>query len=261
MLSEELRAILESPLDGSHVKTRQGKFSYLETHYVKRRANEIFGYDGWSSELDQIMCVGCDEVTKTDDNGNVTKGWRVGYIAVVKTTTLGGVIRSDVGYGDAVEYGQSAITCHELASKEAASDALKRAMSSYGDQFGLILYDKDRGGLEGETGAKRGPRKPPRPKERTVTVPPELQQQVFDAFEELRKREPDAKAVRMYDKAGGAEEVPYWPLEEAEAALAQAKHINGLLAARAEPELVPAAGPAPVEGPTPFDDDSVESPE
>jgi DNA recombination protein Rad52 len=237
VLSEELKAMLEAPLTGADVKTRQGKFTYIETWFAKKQANRIFGHDGWGYQVSDLRCVGSDAIEKVDDNGQVTPGWRVGYVATVQVDALM-CTRSDVGYGDAVEYGQSSITCHELAAKEAVSDALKRALASYGDQFGLILYDKDREPLEGETG-KAAPKRKPKPKERTVVVPPELQTQINEAFDELRRREPTAKAVQMYDKAGGAEEVPYWPLEEAEAALAQAKHIIGILVARAEPELPP----------------------
>ena len=37
---------------------------------------------------------------------------------------------------------------HESAIKEAESDALKRALKSFGDQFGLSLYDKDKAWLK-----------------------------------------------------------------------------------------------------------------
>jgi hypothetical protein len=48
-----------------------------------------------------------------------------------------------VGYGDGVEYGPAALaTARELAIKEAATDAMKRALTGWGDQFGLILYAK-----------------------------------------------------------------------------------------------------------------------
>jgi len=50
---------------------------------------------------------------------------------------------SDVGYGDGMEYTGSRITVHELAMKEAVSDAVKRALKNFGSQFGLDLYDKE----------------------------------------------------------------------------------------------------------------------
>ena len=43
---------------------------------------------------------------------------------------------------------------YESAVKEAESDARKRALMSFGDQFGLSLYDKDKAWLKEETKTK-----------------------------------------------------------------------------------------------------------
>jgi hypothetical protein len=37
------------------------------------------------------------------------------------------------------------VTAQELAIKESVTDALKRAAVAFGDQFGLVLYEKDEG--------------------------------------------------------------------------------------------------------------------
>jgi len=138
----EVLEALDRPLDPSRVRmveARGGrKQPYLEQHDVKRQANRIFGYDGWAPRLVELRCIG-EEVFEGRDG---KEGRRVGYLAIVEVTIDGFLTRSDVGYGDAVEYGGSTITCHELAAKEASSDAMKRAMTSLGDQFGLSLYDK-----------------------------------------------------------------------------------------------------------------------
>src|SRR6185437_1578211 len=80
-------------------------------------------------------------------NSRGKEGIRVGYRAVVtahvRWDNYRDVSRSDTGYGDAIEYTGSRITPHELASKEAVSDALKRCVASLGDQFGLCLYGDD----------------------------------------------------------------------------------------------------------------------
>jgi DNA recombination protein Rad52 len=133
---------LAEPLDPARVKmveARGGrKQPYLEQWDVKRRANEVFGYDGWGYTVSELRLIGEESFAKDGKDGR-----RVGYVAVVLVSVDGFCDRSDVGYGDAVEYGGSSITCHELAAKEAVSDALKRAMTSLGDQFGLVsLYDK-----------------------------------------------------------------------------------------------------------------------
>lgn len=136
------QAALAADLDPRRVSQRAGgsgkALSYLKAHDVKRTANRIFGYDGWSYRVAELVSLGEEPFT----NRNGKEGLRVGYRAVV-TVTAAGVERGDVGYGDAMEYTQSRITPHELAAKEAVSDALKRCLSSWGDQFGLVLYGED----------------------------------------------------------------------------------------------------------------------
>lgn len=136
------QAALAADLDPRRVSQRAGgsgkALSYLKAHDVKRTANRIFGYDGWSYRVAELVSLGEEPFT----NRNGKEGLRVGYRAVV-TVSAAGVERGDVGYGDAMEYTQSRITPHELAAKEAVSDALKRCLSSWGDQFGLVLYGED----------------------------------------------------------------------------------------------------------------------
>jgi len=133
---------LASELDPRRIHQREGgngkKLSYLATHDAKRTANRIFGYDGWEYVVESLDHIG----TETFKNRNGKEGIRVGYRATV-TVTAAGARRGDTGYGDAIEYGGSIITPHELAAKEAVSDALKRCLSSWGDQFGLVLYGSD----------------------------------------------------------------------------------------------------------------------
>lgn len=135
---------LSQPLDPDRVAVRQGSggrgLSYLEGHDVIRQANDIFGIGQWGYVVEQLIA---HEPESFERNGKT--GVRVGYTAVVKVRIwdeFRGTEFSDVGYGDATEYNGSAITPRELASKEAVTDALKRALKNFGDQFGLILYDK-----------------------------------------------------------------------------------------------------------------------
>lgn len=133
---------LTADLDPRRVAKREGTggkaLSYLKTHDVKRTANRIFGYDGWHYTVDELQHLG----TETFKNSKGREGIRVAYRATV-TLTAAGARRGDTGYGDAIEYTGSILTPHELASKEAVSDALKRCLSSWGDQFGLVLYGAD----------------------------------------------------------------------------------------------------------------------
>ena len=121
---------LKQPIDPQVVSSRQqGKMqlSYLESWYVINEANRIFGFDGWWSETVQLDCVHSDEFCVT-------------YIAKVKVT-VGNVIREGVGagHGKGERVGQG--DKHESAVKEAESDARKRALMQFGNQFGLSLYD------------------------------------------------------------------------------------------------------------------------
>lgn len=135
---------LGQPLDANRVRQRTdgrgGKLSYLETHDVIRRANEVFGFGRWGHEVVDLRPLPPVTVHNKDKKPGVC----VGYICTVRLTVEGCVPVSGVGFGDATEYRESAgVTAHELAAKEAESDALKRALKNYGDQFGLALYDKD----------------------------------------------------------------------------------------------------------------------
>nr|WP_233130301.1 Rad52/Rad22 family DNA repair protein [Synechococcus sp. 1G10] len=53
---------------------------------------------------------------------------------------VGGIVREGcgVGHGIDVDLGQA----HESALKEAETDAMKRALMTFGNPFGLALYDK-----------------------------------------------------------------------------------------------------------------------
>lgn len=145
-MNDDIRTKLAKPLDASRVKQREGgngrSLSFLETHDVIRTANSIFGHGEWGHDVVELRNVGAVTVHGKDNK----TGLHVGYVCIVKLTVNGCIPVSGVGYGDAVEYRESAaVTAHELAVKEAESDALKRALKNYGDQFGLALYSKDAG--------------------------------------------------------------------------------------------------------------------
>ena len=156
--------LLKQPLDRSRVKERAGRgsgsFSYLETHDVVRTANEIFGYGGWGHRIVVQDRIGEVEVTR-ERSGRMDSGWHVAYRCIVEVTVADCVPVSGSGYGDGVEYGPAArLTASELALKESESDALKRALKNYGDQFGLILYAKgeDQRRLESDQAADQAHR-------------------------------------------------------------------------------------------------------
>lgn len=145
MLSAETRLLLAEPLDPTRVSKRDGgggrQLSYLEGHDVIRTANRIFGVGNWGYVVKDLVQAGQEQIER---NGKV--GAHVGYLATVevwiKSDGYGAVTISDVGYGDGQDYG-SFVKPHELAAKEAVTDGVKRCLKNFGDQFGLILYDKE----------------------------------------------------------------------------------------------------------------------
>ena len=103
-------------------------------------ANRIFGFDGWSYTL-----MDCKPVMQTERKigkaPNQKDGWGVTYVATVRVM-VDGVTREDVGAGHG--YDVDLGLAHESAIKEAVTDALKRGLRSFGNPFGLALYDKSR---------------------------------------------------------------------------------------------------------------------
>ena len=132
---------LKKKLHPSAVSTRKQNgmtLDYVKAHYDIRRANEIFGFDGWTRETVENRCVSEREAKIGRQQKD---GWRVTYIAKVRVIA-GGVLKegTGAGHGIDVDLGQA----HESAVKEAESDAMKRALMLFGDQFGLALYDETR---------------------------------------------------------------------------------------------------------------------
>ena len=128
-MTEEQRQLLTDALDLSRVSHRaeQGRqLAYLEAWDVIDTANRIFGFDGWSYEVRDLQ------------------GSIYGWTARVRVEWMG-VHREDVGFcAFAVREGNEPRQSHvETAIKGAVSDGLKRALRSFGNQFGNSLYDKE----------------------------------------------------------------------------------------------------------------------
>ena len=129
---EKITAELEKPLNRVHVKPpAPGKYGdYIEGWHVISEANRIFGFNGWSYEI--------LDLAKT--NAASDKGMHhIGFLCTV-SVTVGDVRRQDVGHGQG--HGKSEGDAYDSAIKEAVTDALKRALRTFGNPFGLALYDK-----------------------------------------------------------------------------------------------------------------------
>lgn len=145
MFTEQQKAALGAPLNGQHVKSRSQagrSFAYIEGWKAIEEANRIFGFDGWTRETIDLRCV-CERERKI---GSAQRdGWGVSYIAKVRIVVSSGdgrVAREGVGSGHGIDADLGA--AHESAVKEAETDAMKRALMTFGNPFGLALYDKDR---------------------------------------------------------------------------------------------------------------------
>lgn len=141
---------LDKPLSASVVKSRnQGgaEVSYIEGWHVIAEANRIFGFDGWDRATISV------EPVQSQENNNM---YRVAYTARVRVLVRhesGEIIREGCGFGQGIskDLGQA----HESAIKEAETDAMKRALMTFGNPFGLALYDKAKAGVESEQDAHR----------------------------------------------------------------------------------------------------------
>ena len=107
---------------------------------VISEANRIFGFDGWQRSTLISRCVTTHERPIGRDRKS---GWGVTYIARVRITITAGqraLIREGSGAGHGIDLDLG--LAHESALKEAETDATKRALMTFGNPFGLALYDK-----------------------------------------------------------------------------------------------------------------------
>ncbi|MBR0882442.1 MULTISPECIES: RAD52 family DNA repair protein [Bradyrhizobium] len=156
MFSDDTKDMLGAPLNRAQVKERrQGgrTFSYIEGWTVIAEANRIFGFDGWKRETIDVKCVseGPREIGESK-----VPGYGVTYVAKVRVT-VGEVVREGCGSGHGID--RDLGLAHESAIKEAETDAMKRALMTFGNPFGLALYDKEQSNVvdpaELEASAKR----------------------------------------------------------------------------------------------------------
>ncbi|OBW66146.1 MAG: Uncharacterized protein AUREO_037960 [Aureobasidium pullulans] len=122
-----LQSRLDKQLGPEYISTRPGngggKVHYLAAEKVINLANEVFGFNGWSSAIRDVQIDFCDESPTT---GKINLG----------LSTI------DIGYGH-IENCKGKAAAFEKAKKEATTDALKRALRNFGNVLGNCLYDKD----------------------------------------------------------------------------------------------------------------------
>jgi hypothetical protein len=149
-------AALSAPLDRALVSSREqgrSKVNYLQSWVVISEANRIFGFDGWQRQTLFSRCIAqAERLIGARGTGREQKsGWGVTYIARVRITVCVGsqglLIREGTGAGHGIDTDLG--LAHESAIKEAETDAMKRALMTFGNPFGLALYDKSQRQVSG----------------------------------------------------------------------------------------------------------------
>lgn len=136
--ADEARSIqgqLDQLIEADQIQFRpsaQGSVAYVEGWKVLSLANEVFGFNGWSSE---ILHLGIDFVDSQD--GRIS----LGISCLVRVHLRDGTFHDDIGYGSA-ENQRSKAVAYEKARKEAVTDAMKRALRMFGNRLGNCAYDK-----------------------------------------------------------------------------------------------------------------------
>ena len=140
--TDEQRQALKAKLRYRHVKTRANhgaSISYVEGWHAIAEANRIFGYESWDRQTLLPRCL-WQEIQRGETacfySTKVRITVRAGDIAVVRE-----------GIGTGVGRSASAETAYEIALKAAETDATKRALATFGNPFGLALYDKEKRGV------------------------------------------------------------------------------------------------------------------
>lgn len=132
-----------------HLK-KGGNFevAYLQTDDVVERANEIFGYAGWSDTVvDRTILI--NELAPPRNSNTGKQNWNVVAEARVRVTLRSGVFHEDVGIGSNEQGTRAAALA--TAIKSAVSDGRKRALKLFGPALGLNLATHATRGV-----AKRG---------------------------------------------------------------------------------------------------------
>jgi hypothetical protein len=163
--------MLGADLNRANVRQRSQagrSLSYIESWHAIAEANRIFGFDGWNTETVDIRAV-MERERKV--GAKQLPGWGVTYVARVRVSVYAGergwIAREGVGSGHGidVDLGQA----HESAIKEAESDARKRALMTFGNQFGLALYDKEQRNVSDNPEAGEEPAQPSPPAKPTTS--------------------------------------------------------------------------------------------
>lgn len=133
-----LQSRLEKQLGPEYISSRAGpsgqKVHYITAEKIIALANEVFGFNGWSSSIQNIQMDFVDEHPQT-------LRVSLGLSVIVRVTLRDGTYHEDLGYGH-IENCKGKAAAFEKAKKEGTTDALKRALRHFGNVLGNCIYDK-----------------------------------------------------------------------------------------------------------------------
>ncbi|QOY52631.1 Rad52/Rad22 family DNA repair protein [Candidatus Sulfurimonas baltica] len=141
MFNDKTNQVLGYEIESSRIKSRQKgniTLSYLEGFDIIETANRVFGFGNWdySTKLEVVS----QEVNQNQNHVICYKA--LVSILVHDVSHSKQVSREDVGFGTGIA--KTLADAHEGGAKEAVTDAIKRTLRSFGNQFGNSLYDKSR---------------------------------------------------------------------------------------------------------------------
>ncbi|KAL2268745.1 hypothetical protein VTJ83DRAFT_3591 [Remersonia thermophila] len=139
--AQEIAALqiqLDKQLGPEYLSSRSGpggqRLQYISADKCINLANEVFGFNGWSSSIQYIHVDFEDVDPKTEKVS-------LGVTVIVRVTLRDGTYHEDVGFGQ-IDNCKSKATAYEKAKKEGTTDALKRALRQFGNVLGNCIYDK-----------------------------------------------------------------------------------------------------------------------
>ncbi|KAL2178050.1 uncharacterized protein P884DRAFT_258944 [Thermothelomyces heterothallicus CBS 202.75] len=133
-----LQSRLDKQLGPEYISTRPGpsgqKLHYITAEKLIQLANEVFGFNGWSSAIRDIKI---DYFDKDERAGK----YEIGVTVIVRVTLRDGTYHEDLGFGH-TENIKNKYQAFEKAKKAGTTDALKRTLRQFGSLLGNCIYDK-----------------------------------------------------------------------------------------------------------------------
>ncbi|KAI8075680.1 hypothetical protein BDF21DRAFT_423471 [Thamnidium elegans] len=127
---------LQKQLGPEYLAQRPGPsgrpLTYIEGKTAINIANDIFGFNGWSTDIKDTTI---DFVDVSED-----QKFSVGVSVTIRITLRDGSYHEDMGYGHD-QNSKSKGSAFEKARKQAVTDATKRTLRYFGNALGNCLYD------------------------------------------------------------------------------------------------------------------------